>query len=192
MARSKKKADPKNTPEETNRNELEPVPEPADEAEATAGTEASADGLVANYALGSLAVGAIPFPVVDLVALSGLQLKMLHSLAKLYGVDFSEQLGKSLIASLIGGGVPLSVATHLAALGRSLVKTLPGVGTAAGMVGMSVFGGASTYAVGKVFIQHFESGGTLLDFDPKRVKDYYAQQFEKGKETLKKAAPKKP
>jgi len=41
--------------------------------------------------------------------------------------------------------------------------------------------GASTYAVGQVFIQHFESGGTFLDFDPEKVKGYFAEQFEKGK-----------
>jgi hypothetical protein len=29
---------------------------------------------------------------------------------------------------------------------------------------------------------HFESGGTFLDFSPGKVKKYYAEQFEKGKE----------
>ena len=46
---------------------------------------------------------------------------------------------------------------------------------------MPALAGASTYAVGKVFVQHFESGGTFLNFDPEDVRDYYAEQFEKGK-----------
>jgi uncharacterized protein (DUF697 family) len=45
----------------------------------------------------------VPVPLFDLLALSGVQLKMLHSLTKLYEVPFSKNLGKSSIASLLGG-----------------------------------------------------------------------------------------
>jgi hypothetical protein len=38
-----------------------------------------------------------------------------------------------------------------------------------------------TYAVGKVFLQHFAFGGTFLDFDPKKVREHFARQFEEGK-----------
>ena len=47
---------------------------------------------------------------------------------------------------------------------------------------MPVFAGASTYAIGKVFIQHFESGGTFLDFEPAKVRAYFSQQFDKGRD----------
>ena len=46
---------------------------------------------------------------------------------------------------------------------------------------VSALAGASTYALGEVFKKHFESGGTILDFDPERLKKYYEQKFEKGK-----------
>ena len=134
--------------------------------------------------LGALAVGIIPIPLVDLAILSGIQLKMLHSLARLYAVEFSGELGKSLIASLLGGGVSVSLA--------GLLKRILPYGFVTGMISTSIFGGASTYAVGKVFIQHFESGGTFLNFDPQQVKDYYAKQFEKGKEEVKSFAGTKP
>jgi len=42
--------------------------------------------------------------------------------------------------------------------------------------------GASTYALGEVFKKHFETGGTFLDFDPERLRKYYNEKFEKGKE----------
>jgi len=32
-----------------------------------------------------------------------------------------------------------------------------------------------------VFIQHFESGGTFLDFDAAKVRAYYEQQFNAAK-----------
>jgi uncharacterized protein (DUF697 family) len=141
------------------------------------------NSIVRNYMLGALAVGLIPLPFVDLVALSGIQLKMLHSLARLYDVEFSEQLGKSMIASLLGGGIPISFSSNLA----SLVKSIPFYGLVTGMISVSLFGGASTYAIGQVFIQHFESGGTFLNFDPQQVRDYYAKQFKEGKEQVKKS-----
>ena len=47
---------------------------------------------------------------------------------------------------------------------------------------MPIYSGAATWAIGKVFIQHFASGGTFLDFDPQKVKDYFRNLFEQGKE----------
>ena len=46
---------------------------------------------------------------------------------------------------------------------------------------MPVINGATTYAVGKVFTQHFESGGTFLTFDAAKVREYFETQFKEGK-----------
>jgi uncharacterized protein (DUF697 family) len=140
-----------------------------------------ANNIVNRYMLGSVAVGIVPIPIVDMAALSSLQVKMLHSLAKLYDIAFSKNLGKSLIASLLGSGISFSLARNAA----SVAKTIPIYGQTTGMISMSVLGGASTYALGKVFIQHFESGGTFLTFDPQKVQAYYLEQLEKGKLKLK-------
>ncbi len=131
---------------------------------------------VKKYMLGALGVGVVPLPLVDLAVLSGIQLKMLHSLAKIYDVEFSAQFGKSLIASLAGGGGSISLYGLITPLGRI-----------ASMAGMAFFGGASTYAIGRVFIQDLESGGTFLTLDPEKVKSYYAEQFEEGKAEIKKS-----
>jgi hypothetical protein len=58
---------------------------------------------------------------------------------------------------------------------------IPVVGTLLGGVAMPVLSGASTYAVGKVFIQHFASGGTFLTFDPAAVREYFMQELENGR-----------
>ena len=63
----------------------------------------------------------------------------------------------------------------------SLIKCIPLIGQTTGAVTMPVVSGASTYAVFKVFVQHFEAGGTFLDLDPSKVKAYFAEQFKKGK-----------
>ena len=57
---------------------------------------------------------------------------------------------------------------------------------------MTILAGATTYAVGKVFIQHFESGGTFLNFNPDSVKEYYETMFKEGQsvaENMKKEKP---
>lgn len=138
-----------------------------------------------HYVLGSMVVGVIPMPIVDLAVLTGVQLKMLHSLSEMYEIEFSKNMGKSLIAALLGGLVPVSTATTTA----SLTKFIPVIGQTTGIVTMVLLGGASTYAIGKVFIQHFESGGTFLDFDPESVRAYFAEEFKKGQEIVSKLKP---
>jgi hypothetical protein len=73
--------------------------------------------------------------------------------------------------------MPTSTAMTLA----SLAKAVPGLGTATGMISVSILGGATTYAIGSVFVQHFESGGTLLDFDPKKMRAYFSSKLQEGK-----------
>lgn len=50
-----------------------------------------------------------------------------------------------------------------------------------GGAGLGVIGAASTYAIGKVFVQHFESGNTVLTLDPSKVRAYYVEQVARGK-----------
>ena len=125
-----------------------------------------------------MGAGLIPVPFVDLAAVSGVQIKMLAAVSKIYEVPFLESRGKVLIASLIGSIAPSAVS--YGAIG-CLLKAVPLVGALAGAPTMALFCGASTWALGKVFIQHFESGGTFLNFNPEQVKDYFKAQFEEGR-----------
>jgi uncharacterized protein (DUF697 family) len=142
----------------------------------------NANQTVKNHMMMSISTGLIPIPIVDLVALSGIQMKMLYKLTQSYEISFSKNRGKSLMSALVGGILP-TYAT--AGVVGSLSKFIPLGGTATGMITMSAFGGASTYAIGKVFIKHFEAGGTLLTFDPTKMREYFAAQFKKGKEQVK-------
>ena len=134
------------------------------------------ENTIRNHVLGSMGVGLIPVPVVDLVALTGIQLNMLRKLAKAYDVPFLKDKVKNMLASLIGGGLPVTFSGAF----TSLMKSVPIVGQTAGALAMPILAGATTYAVGKVFTQHFASGGTFLNFDPDAVKDYYYEMFKEG------------
>ena len=138
-----------------------------------------ASKLVDRFSLWSGAAGLIPIPLVDMAAVGGVQLQMLRRLSEIYGVPFSENRGKSIIASLAGAVIPASTATTTAVGVGSLVKSLPGVGTAIGALTMPVFSAGATYVIGKVFIQHFASGGTLLDFNPPDYREFIKTQKEK-------------
>jgi uncharacterized protein (DUF697 family) len=121
-----------------------------------------ASKLVDRFSLWSGAAGLIPIPLVDMAAVGGVQLQMLRRLSEIYGVPFSENRGKSILASLAGAVIPASTATTTAVGVGSLVKSLPGVGTAIGALTMPVFSAGATYVIGKVFIQHFASVGRCL------------------------------
>ncbi len=155
-----------------------------DEVVATPNTPAErlalANKTVRNYSIAAMAPALVPVPFLDLALVTSVQLKMLHSLSNIYGVKFSKNLGKEAITSLMGGIAPLAIQPAAA----SLVKIIPIVGQAAGTLSMVTLSGASTYAVGKVFIQHFESGGTFLTFDPEKVRNYFATELEEGKKVV--------
>jgi hypothetical protein len=44
---------------------------------------------------------------------------------------------------------------------------------------MPTVSAGATYVIGKVFIQHFASGGTLLDFNPPDYREFIKAQKEK-------------
>lgn len=135
--------------------------------------------IVKNHVIWSMGAGLIPVMAADVLAITALQLDMIRQISRVYDLDFKETRGKAIVTSL--------TTTTISRMGaRSLVKMIPGFGSIVGGAALSVFAGASTYALGQVFIQHFESGGTILDFDPEAIKGFYNEQFEKGKEVARK------
>jgi uncharacterized protein (DUF697 family) len=151
--------------------------------EATAMTDEQRDEvaskLVDRFSLWSGAAGLLPIPIVDIAAVGGVQLQMLRRLSEIYGVPFSDNLGKSVIASLAGSVIPASTATTAAIGVSSLMKGLPGIGTIVGAITMPTVSAGATYVIGKVFIQHFASGGTLLDFNPPDYREFIKAQKDK-------------
>lgn len=137
-----------------------------------------ANRIVQNRIWWSVAGGLVPIPWVDIVAVTSVQLSMIASLSKLYNVPFMDNKAKNIIAVLMGSIIPSSLARGTVG---SALKAVPVFGQTIGSISMSAFSGAATYAIGKVFIQHFETGGTLLDFDIDKMRGHFEQEFEAGK-----------
>jgi uncharacterized protein (DUF697 family) len=140
---------------------------------------ARADTLVKDHMLLSAAVGLIPAPGFDIVAGIGVQVALLKRLADLYGVPFSEHAARGIITALLGG-----VGTGVLAGGifLSAVKIVPGAGTLFGVVTMPIALAAVTYAVGQLFIAHFERGGTMADFNAAAQRPYFKDLFQRGRQ----------
>src|SRR5215472_12597054 len=88
------------------------VPEQRDQA---------ASKLVDRFSLWSGVAGLVPVPVVDVLAVGGLQLQMLRRLSQIYDVEFSENRGKALIAALAGCMIPATSGMGAA----SALKAIP-------------------------------------------------------------------
>lgn len=123
------------------------------------------------YGKWAAAAGVIPVPVADLAAVTGVQLKMLNDIAKIYDVPFKSDMGKATIGALAGSLIPAKLGYGTVG---SLIKSIPVVGTIAGVATLPAFNYGSTVAIGRVFAKHFASGGTLLDFSAEAVKDQVA------------------
>ncbi|HTY37270.1 MAG TPA: DUF697 domain-containing protein [Bacteroidota bacterium] len=148
---------------------------------------ALANAVVNKYTLWSMGAGLIPVPVVDIAAVAGFQLKMVSDLSDVYKVQFSENAAKAIIGSLTAS---LSAGYLARGYVTSLLKSIPVVGFLSA-VSMPLTSGAITWALGKVFVKHFESGGTLLTFDTARMKSYFKDMYNQGKTAVASLKPAK-
>ena len=121
------------------------------------------------YANWAGAAGGFPIPLLDLVLVTGLQIRLASHLANIYGVSISKNKIKTLLAVLSGGGITAGSA--------SLSKSFLGFGTIyGGMVSGSV-AYLMTKKVGKFFQEIFESEHGLTDANVKKIlnKPTYSQ-----------------
>jgi uncharacterized protein (DUF697 family) len=133
----------------------------------------AAESILRTHALLAGGAGFLPGNGIDVAAMSLAQLEQLRRLSVLYGIDFSDDLARKLVATLLNGFVPLQIAAPVA----DVLKMVPLLGQLAGTLSMACLGGAVSYAIGKAFVQHFESGGTFLTFDPRQVRAYFKDQY---------------
>jgi uncharacterized protein (DUF697 family) len=138
-----------------------------------------ARAIVVRYRKWTIAAAAAPIPLADAVLIGGVQLRMVQQLAQLYEVPFEKVRVASLLSALFGGWTPYTISIGVAGAAARLA---PGLGT---LIGIATSVGTSTLAteaIGKIFIQHFEEGGTFLDFEPPKYRDAVAKSVRGGGE----------
>jgi len=137
-----------------------------------------ADTIVEDHTAVAMVASLIPIPLAEFAAIGAVHFKMVEKLAELYRIEFKPHQAKTIIASLVSSYVSTS-AGSLAV--KSLAKLVPGLGSMVSALTMPAVAGALTYAMGKVFVWHFESGGTLLNLDPSVAQAGFLREVEKRK-----------
>jgi uncharacterized protein (DUF697 family) len=118
------------------------------------------------YSLLATTAGAIPVPWVDLLILPGIQTRMIHHLARLYGQPFRGQHFAEL-----GGALGLGMLVRQGI--REVMKFIPYVGSVAG----GALAGASTFALGKAACFYYSGVQKGHAPQPDEIRRYYADQF---------------
>lgn len=129
----------------------------------------------------ALAAGLVPSPVVDMFAVAAIEVTMIIELARIYHFPVPRTLVvyKVLIALAAGlGPVYISAKYHHA------WKAVPVVGYAIYAGALSLSGGISVYAVGKLFQMHFESGGTFLSSNNAILRDFFKSKQREGRNVV--------
>lgn len=130
---------------------------------------------ILGYALAASGVGALPG--VDLVGVPGIQAKMLHSLAALYGQEWNRR-GLSEFMGLLGAGIALAYAGRAA--GRGLVKFIPVWGQTVGALWGASASAATTYALGRAAALYFDRRRRALPIDAATLRQAYREALQRG------------
>lgn len=141
-----------------------------------------ANKTVKIHSILSGAMGVVPMPPLAVAMIFANNLKMLHKLSAIYGVKYHKNIGKAAISSFLGSCGTVSISGRLI---WGLSTVVPVAAPVISVVTMPLLGSSTTYAIGKLFVQHFESGGTFLTFDPEKVRGHYAELFKEGKDIAK-------
>jgi len=142
------------------------------------GRDASADATILKHMGLAMGGGAIPIPVLDLAAVTAVQLDLLKRLAAIYDVPLEGGSSRAFLTSLTGA----FGASAAGRIGASLAKAIPGVGTIGGGVAQVVLTGATTYAIGQLFKRLFREGRSLDQVEIADLREEAAGYLEAGRE----------
>jgi uncharacterized protein (DUF697 family) len=134
----------------------------------------AAGEIIASSAKWSVAASLVPIPFLDVAALGAIQTNMIVDLANLYDQKVTKQAVRGVISVLLGTLVPINATQFAVSSGAKLV---PGYGTIIGTLSLATFGTAATYSIGKVFVRHFEMGGTVGNFSVNAVQNDLKKEF---------------
>ena len=131
--------------------------------------------IVNKYSGLGAGAGIVPLPVLDLMAISSVNVMMIKELYDLYGISFNQKRARTVINLLLASLSPKLLAGVTAA---SFTKFIPVLGSALGSLSMPLLSSASTYVTGNLMISHLEAGGALEDFNVQKHKGTFSQAIE--------------
>ena len=118
-----------------------------------------ANSIVERHTAYAAVGGIIPVPIVNVASITAVIVRMVKRLSDLYGIPFERDRARAIVVGLMGGAMPTG-------LGAVTTSTLFYIVPGSGLVGLavsSVAAVACTRSIGRIFVEHFETGSSLHD-----------------------------
>jgi uncharacterized protein (DUF697 family) len=134
--------------------------------------------IVDLYSKMAAVVGLLPGNILNFAAILAVMVTMVWRIATTFGHRDGKNRIRGSIMALIGAVIPTGIGHGIAAM----VIAIPAMiaGSVLYFLVTPVLAYALTKAVGNTFVMHFESGGTLLNFDPKGFQEYFLKEFQEA------------
>jgi len=123
--------------------------------------EDQCNSLINSASTWAAAATLIPVNGLDMAALAAVEANLIINISAVYGEKLPKYAVSGVISTLLGTLVPMYGAKLTIPF---LLKWIP-FGNFVGAATMAGFGAAATYAIGKVFVNHYENGGTFGSFN---------------------------
>ncbi|MGZ3307084.1 MAG: YcjF family protein [Xanthobacteraceae bacterium] len=123
------------------------------------GRRSQALKIVERHAVYAAVGGIIPVPIANVASVTAVIVRMVKVLSDLYGTPFERDRARAIVVGFMGGAMPTG-------LGAVTTSTLGYIVPGSGLLGLavsSVTAVACTRSIGRIFVEHFESGAGLHD-----------------------------
>lgn len=123
------------------------------------GRRSQALKIVERHAVYAAVGGLIPVPIANVAGVTAIIVRMVKVLSDLYGTPFERDRARAIVVGFMGGAMPTG-------LGAVTTSTLGYIVPGSGLLGLavsSVTAVACTRSIGRIFVEHFESGAGLDD-----------------------------
>ncbi len=127
-----------------------------------------AKAIIRKHTLGSTAVGFFPFGIGTSVVCGGLQVSMIRQLCRCYNVKFSKNAAVTAVSVALGVFASAEI-VHLA--GRIAMMFIPAWARVLRLVSSVAASNSTTFLLGRIFVYHFEMGGSLFDLDAEKTRN---------------------
>src|SRR6185295_5751684 len=118
-----------------------------------------ANSIVERHMAYAAVGGIIPVPIANVASITAVIVRMVKLLSDLYGIPFERDRARAIVVGLMGGAMP----TGLGAVTTStLFYIVPG-SALVGLAVASIAAVACTRSIGRIFVEHFETGSNLHD-----------------------------
>jgi uncharacterized protein (DUF697 family) len=159
----------------------EPSADSTDETPKTPPSAKEIEAIIRHRVYASMGIGLLPLPVIDLAALTTIQMEMIYRLGKRYGYTFNRDWLRKSISFLLGSLTPVLLADGFS----GLLGYIPLIGSALSPLAGTISFGAATYVVGIAFNRRFASGKIVDKKDLEKMGEEVKSGFASAKDKVK-------